>query len=126
MKNYQINSIALLFGLLTIFAACSEENVDPPKPDDQPPSLASGDLIPMNLKVRIDKNGTYTLPDNASLLTTRCFGKVTVTFQPPNGQLQMNTCHNTTSSSSQSNVVSGVTEVDFEVEAGSYAHVTLN
>ena len=83
-------------------------------------------MIPLNTKVSIEETGTYLIPNSADLITTRCFGKVTLTFEQPNGNVQVNTCQNSTGSSSQTNVVTGVNDVHYEIETGAHAEVTID
>ena len=127
MKQSKFNLLALVWVLL-IFSACSgsDPEIDPPFDPNDLPVISPGEMIPMSTKVSIEETGTYLLPNDANVITTRCFGKVTLTFEQSNGNVQINTCQNSTGSSSQTNAVTGVSDVHYEIEAGAHAEVTVN
>ncbi len=93
------------------------------EPSNEP--VSPGATLPLGTTVRIDEVGTYVLPAGATSLTTRCWGRVTVTFTPPGGATQSNTCQSPNGSANQTNDVTGVTSVMYEVDRGAYAHVTV-
>ncbi|GJM29527.1 MAG: hypothetical protein DHS20C17_21620 [Cyclobacteriaceae bacterium] len=127
MKLVQSYSIAILASLILINSGCSSNDDEVlPGFDNSSPVLDAGAMIPMRTKVAIITSGTYLLPPEAGLLTTRCYGSVSVTLQQPNQSPQVNSCNSATGSSSQTNNVSGLTDVNFNVAAGSRAEVTLN
>lgn len=94
-------------------------------PTDDPPTVSPGATLLLGTTVRIDAVGTYLLAAGASLLTTRCTGRVTVTFTPPGGATQNNTCQSPDGSSNQTNDVTGVTSVMYDLDPDAFADVTV-
>ena len=94
------------------------------EPNDEPATVSPGATLPLGTTVRVNSVGTYMLPAGASALTTRCWGRVTVTFTPPGGATQSNTCESPDGSGNQTNDVTGVTSVMYDLDAGAYAHAT--
>ena len=92
--------------------------------DPGPVTVFPGETLPLGTTVRVDAVGTYLLPAGATLLTTRCTGRVTVTFTPPGGATQNNTCESPDGSANQTNDVTGVTSVMYDLDADAFADVT--
>ena len=122
MKISFIASLVMAMSLC-IATSCSEEEVSPVL--NNPRVLISGETIPINNTIRINSTGYYTLETGGALLTTRCNGSVAVTIEYAPDEIHVNSCQNTTGGSSQTNVVTGITQVLFELETGSYADVSL-
>jgi hypothetical protein len=93
--------------------------------DPGPVTVLPGATLPLDTTVRIDAGGTYLLAVGAGLLTARCTGRVTVTFTPPSGATQNNTCQSLDGSSNQTNDVTGVTRVMYDLDPGAFADVTV-
>ncbi len=92
-----------------------------------PPSrtLQLGDTIPLDQTVRISTSGDYPLPARATRLVTRCTGSVTVMFSTGPGAMESNTCESADGTANQTNIVTGATQVTFQLGAGAFADVTL-
>lgn len=128
MKLNKTTLIAFSLGLLATFVSCNDIDdvyIDTIPSTDTPWILAPGDMIPWNTKVQIKSSGVYQLPQGANSLFTRCFGKVTLSYENSNGVTQFNTCHSITGGSNQRNPVTGVLMVSYDLEEGSYAEVIL-
>lgn len=106
-------------------AACGETTTGADDDTGEPPTVSPGATLPLGPTVRVGTTGTYLLPAGAARLTTRCTGRVTVTFTPPGGPEQNNTCDSQDGSSSQTNDVTGVTSVVYTLDPGAYADVTV-
>ena len=91
------------------------------------PAIVPGESLPLAVPVTITQSGAYMLPDNATSLTTRCTGLITVTIdRPGSASPEVNTCNSPGGSSSQTNVVAGVNNVAYTVAPGGSAQVTAN
>lgn len=89
-------------------------------------TLSVGETIPLGTTVEIVDSGTYPLETGASRLRTRCFGRVAVTIERVPGSPETNTCDSDNGSSNQTNDVTGVDSVVYDIDAGALARVTLN
>ena len=90
--------------------------------------VSPGATLPLEETVRLDAMGTYLVPAAASQLTTRCWGRVTVAYTLPSGATQNNTCETDPpdGSANQTNIVTGVGSVMYDVGPDAFAHVTVH
>ena len=89
-------------------------------------------MIPLDDTVRINTSGDtrsrpahYPLPAGATRLVTRCTGSVTVMFSTGPGAMESNTCESADGTANQTNIVTGATQVTFQLDPGAFADVTL-
>lgn len=122
MKIVKIKLLLLSFYMLG-FMSCTDDTSSPDPFLIQ--VVMPGEIIPIGTKVKVKSSGTYELPAEANLLTTQCFGKITVSFNLVDGTPQTNTCQSPSGSSNQTNFVSGAEELYFTVHPGSYAEIIL-
>ena len=115
---------AWLAGLafITACGGSTETMIGPTAPSR---TIQPGATIPLGETVRISTSGAYLLTAGANRLTTRCTGFVSVTFSTGVGPPQTNTCESADGSSSQTNVVTGASQVTFGLGAGAFADVTV-
>ncbi len=112
---------ALLLAAALGASACGGET----EPTAEPPTVAPGATLQLDATVRVDAIGTYQLPQGATSLLTRCFGRVTVSYTTPGGQQRNNECQSPDGSSNQTSDVTGVPSVTFDLDPGAYGHVTV-
>lgn len=116
--------LGFLIILPTFTAAACTNGSD--EEDEMPITLERGDTIPTGTTVRIDVGGTYQPTDGATSLTTRCTGRVTVSFETTPDSLQTDTCESPDGSSSQANNVSGGSRVMYELGPAVFANGSLS
>ena len=122
MKTLTTILLALLIGSPGHTGCIEQENLPAPSSLQ---ALAPGDIIPLETKVCIRSAGIYKLTHGASLLTTRCYGSISVSFQLPDSTSQTNSCNSPSGRTSQTNYISGVNEVFYSIQSGSYAEISL-
>ncbi|MGI9303990.1 MAG: hypothetical protein ACR2RB_15015 [Gammaproteobacteria bacterium] len=121
----------LVFGITVActLAACgggsSSDSNTQPAPTSPTPTIEPGDTFSLGESETLTISGAYMLPAEAALITTRCTGEVMVTFETVPGSPMTNTCQSS-GSSSQTNIISGVTMVMFGLVDDAFARVTVN
>lgn len=125
MKTIKSKLLILSLCMLSFMSCTKDESPDTSIIPAILPVMKPGEIVPMRTKVKVNSDGTYVLPAEASLLTTQCFGKITVSFILVDGVPQTNTCNSPSGSSNQTNNVAGADEVSFTVQPGSHAEIIL-
>ncbi len=115
----------IILASFSFTAACgsSSETIIGPTPPSR--TLQLGDTIPLDETVRISTSGDYSLPAGATQIVTRCTGSVTVMFSTGPGEMASNTCESADGTANQTNIVTGATQVSFQLGAGAFADITL-
>ena len=112
---------ALAFAAASCDATTSNVNDDPA---DGTPTIDSGQTFVIGETETVAVSGVYLIPAGATLITTRCFGAASLSFDTVDGQSITNTCDGN-GSSRQTNVITGVTMVIYEIAAGAFTQVTI-
>lgn len=124
-----LGSTIYLVGAIFILSCfgCSKTDDVSPRIDltNELQIIYPGNEIPFGTKVKIVESGIYRVPDGASIVTTRCFGTVTVSYTPTEGPTQSNTCQNHDGGSNQTNPIPGVDQIEFSLGQESYAEILL-
>lgn len=94
---------------------------------DMPMTVAPGATLPLGVTVTVDQSGVFALPAGANIITTQCFGEVSVAISRPGvATPEVNTCNSPDGSANQTNVVGGAASVSYVVAMGASARVTVN
>lgn len=94
------------------------------EPFSSVPTVQPGDTLALSATEVVAVSGVYLIPPGATFLTTRCVGEVAVTIEAIPGNPMTNTCSGD-GSSSQTNMVAGVSMVTYQVTGSGFAHVTV-
>ncbi|MEP1032527.1 hypothetical protein [Ekhidna sp.] len=114
--------LPLLVGIMGLFSCQEHEGIQQTSNMDV---LLPGDIIPLNKKVCIKSSGIYKLTSDASLLTTRCYGSISFSFELPDSTGQMNSCNSPLGQTTQTNNISGISEVYYSIQSEAYAEILL-
>ena len=113
--------------LALAMAGCNDSEGDRDVEDSDFPSeptVQPGDTLVVGQTETIAITGVYLLPAGATFLTTRCIGDIAVTIEAVPGSPVINTCSGD-GTSSQTNMVAGVSMVFYDVADGGFARVTV-
>ena len=123
-----MKSFSLLVYLLVIIVfglnACSDDSVSSFEADNAEITVAPNETIPVGTMVKINTSGLYKLPEGASSITTFCNGKVDLIIEYTPGSPEINTCESD-GNSNQTNIVTGLESVKYELEANAFAEVIV-